>query len=432
MQLLAIIFAVSVALVPASVFLRPDFLLAGVGALIAVRSRHSRFAVRLVMPEMWFLMALMLLAMVTLISQLLLKGGFVFRDLMILLRYAFYACALLFGAAMGAMTARPNQMITRAVLFGAVFVVTVTIAQYFDPGGFVGALTLKLYGRPDAMAIAETYWRQPMGTLGNPNYWGYYAGALMMTAVTYVLFGGKIKWVVVILGLLWAIILSGSRTALVAPVLAWAGLVLLLTTVGHEKIGRAVILACTFVGIATIGFYIVMTQGGYENAGRFSLENTKTLDMRIAHWGRLWAEIGREPLGLILGAGPQKAVGPLWADNMYLRLLRNYGVVAAGTYVAFLWFVARRLVRLLRGLGGAYRLHVIAVLLAWLLMAAFDSVADTWFNVRIASLVLFIHGFIIAAVARHVRQEKKQRTAARTSTEEATGDPDSSQDEILA
>jgi len=421
-QLIVTIFAVSVALVPASVFLRPDFLLAGVGALLAVRNRRSRSAVRLVMPEIWFLMALLLLAMATLISQLVLKGGFVPRDLMILLRYTFYACALSFGVATGAMMARPNQMITRAVLVGAVFVVAVTIAQYFYPGGLVGAATLKLYGRPDAMAIAETYWRRPMGTMGNPNYWGYYAGALMMTAVTYVLFGGKTKWVVVILGLLWVIILSGSRTALLAPVLAWAGLILLMTTVGHEKIGRAVILAGAFAGIGALGLYIVMTQGGYEYAGRFSLENTRTLDMRVAHWSRLWAEINREPLNLVLGAGPQKAIGPLWADNMYLRLLRNYGIVATGTYIAFLWFVARRLVKLLKGLAGAYRLHVIAVLLTWLLMAAFDAVADTWFNVRIASLVLFMHGFIITAVDRHTRQEQERRRAARTATERATGD----------
>lgn len=396
-------FAVSVALVPASLFLRPDFVLAGMGAVLALRGKRYRPAVQLVMPEIQFLGVMTLLAFVTLIVQLLLKDDFIARDLMILFRYLFYCSALIFGAAIGAVSVRPNITLTRAALIGAIFVVTVTVAQYFDPGGLIGAITIKVYGRPETMAIAETYWRRPVGTLSNPNYWGYYASALMITATTYVLFGRKLWWAVVALGLLWAIILTGSRTALLAPVIAWAALVLLMTTIGREKVGRAVILAGAFVSIGVIGLYLVMTQGGYEYAGRFSVENTKTLDLRIMHWTRLWAEIEQSSLQLILGAGPQKAVGPLWADNMYLRLIRNYGVVAAGVYVALLWFVVRRLIKLLKWLSGQFRLHVIAVTLIWLLMAVFDLVADTWFNIRIASLVLFLHGFTIAAVDRNMK-----------------------------
>ncbi|MCE7902075.1 MAG: hypothetical protein DYH20_05280 [Gammaproteobacteria bacterium PRO9] len=375
------------------------------------------------MPEVWFLTGLALLAAMTLVVQLLSTSGFIARDLMILLRYAFYICALLFGAGLGAAATRPNQVITRGALVGTIFVVVVTTAQYFDPGGTIGAFTLDIYGRSDYTYLLDVESRRMTGTLDNPNYWGYYIAALLLLANTYVLFGGRSKWVVAMLGLLWAIILSGSRTALLSPVIAWCGLMLLLTLVGQQKSIRAAVLTGAFMVIGGLSLYVVMTQGGYDYVGRFSIDNTKTLEWRMEHWVRLWNDIQQEPLSLILGTGPQKILGPHWADNMYLRLLRNFGIVAAGTYVALLWFVVRRLLKSLRGLTGAYRQHVIALLLLWLLIATFDLVADTWFNVRIASLVLFMHGFIIAAVARHARRQRAEQLAASAERQAAAALP---------
>lgn len=400
MQILAIAFVVSVMFVPPSLFLRPDFLLAGVAVAASAASSQKRMAFGLVRLEALAIVVLWLLAVMTLIGQALTTRNFIAQDAMILLRYGFYLCALLFGAVTGSMTRQPLKAFRVTILAGVAVVVTVSIAQYFYPGGMLGAVTLDIYGRPDYLGMIRVATRRITGTMENPNYWGFYASALLLVSVVYLAFAKRRLWGIAAGLLLWVVILTGSRTAVLAPLIAWIGLIVLMVAVGHERISRSVVVTCTLLVLVAAVLYLVMAQGGYEYAGRFAIENTRTLDYRLQHWGRIWNEIEGDLARLLIGSGPRKAEGPLWVDNMYLRLLSNYGVMAAGAYMALVWTGIRRLVSLLHGASHQVRLHLAIAVLVWLLMATFDLVADTWFNVRIASLVLFLHGFMVAVGIR--------------------------------
>lgn len=396
MRILGLLYVLVVLLNPGLSFLRPEYFIAGIAAGWLLLTT-SGAGLKIFRHEFELLGLLTLFAVLTLFRQGLVTNTFISRDWMILPRYVFYAAALLTGAAWARAAQASDRLHNAFVVSFALFVIAVTIAEYFNIGG-INSFLLKLY-KPSSDALAMGHMtRRPGGTLGNPNYWGFICGMLLLYCVYRVFVRREFLWFLLVAGLLLAIILTGSRTALIAPVGAWFVFATALAFKGQRKL--LFLSAPLFVALALFSVGFAIASLGYEFIGRFSVENTDTLDLRLIHWQFELAKIPDTISAFILGMGPSKAVASPWADNMYLMLIRDFGYGALVVYGAFLIWCIRRLFQMYMSGYGRESLSAWA-LLAWLMMTIFNITADAWFNVQVASLVLLLHGYTVGSM--HVR-----------------------------
>ena len=344
--------------------------------------------------EIIFLILFLFLSLFGLIYQSMTIGNVISRDYMVVLRIGFYVSAFLFVSVICAKQKYYRNDILLMHVFGAVLVF-LTLAQYYNLFGIneiIKPFAPENMERMDIL-VSQAGWRRAVGTLGNPNYWGLLI-AMWGCVVGYRLFWEK-RWIYapLLLALLGSILLTGSRSALVAYVGALiAGGGLLLFTV---KKSPSLAIATLFAVLAAVAVIRVDVTSEVETSDRYSLEKLDTLEMRISVWGRILNEMSQKPISFVIGQGTRKGTNIVgYADNAYIKILREHGVLGLLPYLFLIGFMIRRTLKLVESSGDGDRSWPGGLLLLLFAWAIFDLSADTWYGPRLMGVIFGLYAFV--------------------------------------
>lgn len=402
---LATVFVVSVVLFPGIIFLRPDYIIAALSLILGIVFT-SRADVRIVSLEVSVFVALVVSAVLSIFAQVVSGNGFLLRDLMIVFRYGYYIAVLLFGVAL-AYRVFPLRWLVALWAIITTFVVVLSVVQYWNVGG-INSVLVPIYSTKNEILISGASWRRTIGTAGNPNYWGLWVALLLLSYCYLMFWKGRLLAIVPASLLFLALILTGSRTALVATVAGCVlgGAFIALFSRSPPK-AWAVLLVLGMGGIAFVSSSI---QESYEYQGRYSLENIKTLETRLQHWAGIFDKSLSSTLGMFIGEGPAKSEGARWGDNMYIVLFRDFGMLGLALYVTLQVVMLRRLSKVYSETIGAGRLLSGWLIIAVIARLVFDLAADSWYDVRITAMLLLLYGMVVAGHARDIFRSSELQT----------------------
>ncbi len=417
MWFLAALLILSVFLTPASMLIRPDYFL-GVLLCLLGMSKRSSTMFRLAARETWLLILLAIFSVFSIAVQLTGKG-FALRDLMILVRYVVYIATLFAGIAVGLSSTRIN-ILWYVALGLIILIIAISFAQYFNIGR-INTIMIPIYTVADRYSVLEEglSWRRIIGTMGNPNYWGFFIGSGLILSA-YMCLQKRLLFAAPTLLLFVCIIMTGSRTSLLAALLAIITSALVIASTGKRlnlKTFTPVLLTAAILGGMYIA-YSYFTADYYESHDRFSTNNLGTLELRMKWWGQVLSTMLAEPYTFVLGRGPNKLENVRYGDNIYILYLRDFGLIGLGLYLMFLRLVTRTLLQLTRQLARnnpALSQLAAVTLLLFVQLATFDMAADGWFNVRIAELLLFCYGFTLGLAHKHRQRRKLHESIHRNS-----------------
>lgn len=275
-----------------------------------------------------------------------------------------------------------------------------------------------------------------VGLFENPNYFGLFL-SIVIIGIFLVLAKLVVRWNEIeltrwqkVLGGLWlmvvmtAFMLAASRTALLALVLAFP-VVATMYVIKHPA-GDARAQARRGALLALVLLIVLGVAGNYigrslPKAGRVrsmdmmarmeigiqqlagELPSTKSsLDERIMRWSVAadrWAE---RP---IAGWGPAKYSAGMDerapTDNEYLVYAERYGFIGLFAYILLFYAFAREAFRTARRVPremGLFTPHDFALLNLGLavVLAFFNLMAGTFYNLHLFPVVLFLHGFMVS------------------------------------
>lgn len=389
MQYVAFLYLISIMTVPASMFLRPEYVIAGMVALGGTLFSRKPF-VAAFRVEYVVLFALTIAATITVLIQTVLGPELIYRDLMIIARYGYYGCALATGALLAG-----DEFIERylklVVLALSLFAITLSAVQYFNIMG-LNAWLVPTYGAKYGTLLEGASWRRTIGTFGNANYWGLFVAFLLLFHCYQLFWEGRKRWLFTAIMLFWVLILTGSRSALLAVVGScfFSGYLLAARAKKWPKFGHVAI-----VLVASALIFVYSQIGSlYENQGRFSIDNLKTLTLRIEYWKAILSDLSESSYEVVVGRGPTKVESIRFGDNMYIRMLRDYGVLGLGVYLLLIGRLIFSTLTVFSSAKGEHREAAGFLLLVLIALFIFDGAADAWFDVRIMGLVLYIYGAV--------------------------------------
>lgn len=303
---------------------------------------------------------------------------------------------------------------------GAVFV-CVTLAQYYNLFGINEIVKPFAPENMERMGIlvSQAGWRRAVGTLGNPNYWGLLI-AMWACVVSYRLFWQK-RWIYapLLLALLGSIFLTGSRAALVAYVGALvAGGGLFLFTV-KKKPSLAIV--TFFLVLAGVAIMRLDLSSEIETSDRYSLDNLGTLEMRVNVWRRILHEMSQDPISFVVGQGTRKGTNIVgFADNAYIKILREHGIFGLVPYLFLIGFMMRRTLKLVKTIDDGNRAWpggLLLLLFAWVI---FDLSADTWYGPRLMGVILGLYAFVHMVGANRLNEKPAHIPVAMPENSDAT------------
>lgn len=395
-------------LVPASVIYRPEYFLLALLSVIGVLSYGVQQA-KHVKSEVIILLGLLFLASLSITIQVLVGKNFIFRDSMIIVRYGIYILALLAGTYIGLSIQRNGRVFFYAGYALAALSILISFFQYFNIAN-TNAYMVPIYRPTYENLITGESWRRIIGTIGNPNYWGLWLGFCFVTAAYYAVVLRKATAYVFSFALLLCIVMTGSRTSLIAAVLGFAFTLISVYRYnpallrGKSKSLSLMLVVFGGLAVALILFFI---RDYYSNQDRFSADNTKTLDLRVNHWLGFLSSMVENPIEILFGKGPSKDVGIRWGDNSYLLILRDYGIFSLAAYLYLLLTILRRLILAIKSFP-LHKLHSPTIALGCLfVILIFDLAADGWFNVRITLPLLFFYSMILTYSQRRIWAAKR-------------------------
>lgn len=354
---------------------------------------RGRFSpVRMFHRELGLLLALAIAGVATVGAQILSGAAFIWRDLMVTLMLGYYAGVIIFVSMASGMTITYKG----AWMFGLSLSVVITVISIFQYFNVLNVNSFILPSSGSAELLREgAFWKRAVGTIGNPNYWGFVISVALALLTYMVFWRGRLFYLPLFLGLLVSLILTGSRSALICWVSGTmiGGIAVAFAAREVPRVGITVAAALVLVtGISGLGL-----TDYYENKDRFSVTNVDTFVGRMTVWEQAWQSTTQDFRTFLLGQGPRKGVDTLhWGDNSYIKLFRDYGVVSLALYLSLLWVMLKRTlqhVRTLTGDGKTWAIVLLVVLIQWCI---FELSADTWFFVRVSAPVLAIYAFVIA------------------------------------
>ena len=352
-------------------------------------------AAKIFRNELTLLLLMGLASAIAIMSQNLRGYDFIWRDMMIFGRLGYYACVML-TLAMACKRISSFTQGRRFIVLSAALLAAVSIVQYFDVL-HLNKILIPLYRESYDVLHDSGENRRVVGTIGNPNYWGMTVAIPLCFLIYRVLRSVHVFDLGLCALLLLAILFSGSRTALIGTVAGIGGSVLIARIKAvHKREISIPLVVVTVWGAVMFWSYASLT--AYEDTGRFSVENTQTLDFRIQYWKRIWSNTLDDPVALIIGRGERKAVEIPWGDNGYLRSLRDYGLLGLALYLTLLEVMIARTIRLLdiASVGLEWSGGLLAILLAWII---FNLTADPWFHVRFTPLLLGTYAYVHSVAA---------------------------------
>lgn len=370
---------------------RPEYAIVMLGILAGLFQGRSSSICKF-KRELWLLAALVAAAVVTVGGQILAGANFIWRDSMVTLMFAYYAGVIIFVG----MVSNSNISDRGGWKFGlavSFLIATISIFQYFNILK-VNSVLLPSSGVAEWLRD-EVSWKRTVGTIGNPNYWGFVISVCLAMLTHLVFWRGRILLLPLFLGLLVSLILTGSRSALICWVSGTIIGGILVASFARELPRTGMSLTATL--LLTIGASGLGISDYYENKGRFSVSNVDTLMGRVAVWQMSLQESSEDLRTLLIGQGPRKGVDTLhWGDNSYVKIFRDYGLVSLGLYLTLLAVMFKRILKKLRVQdeeGRAWSIVSLFVLLQW---CVFELSADTWFFVRVSAPVIALYTFVIA------------------------------------
>lgn len=176
----------------------------------------------------------------------------------------------------------------------------------------------------------------------NPNAYAEFILAYLVVVACLYAGGSKkgIRFLASAFGVVWALVLAGSRTGFVAAVVILACFLCCWTLRHRTRFRREYLLA--FVPIALIGGSIVgvLACGGFDIAGLRMLDVSSGLDNSIAYKFGAFSLTIRElsDVNLVIGAGPyeDRTWGSTMIDFDLGFILAYYGLIGAILYLATL------------------------------------------------------------------------------------------------
>lgn len=385
-----IIMVIATIFAPNYGLLRPEYLLVAMLAVLGT-AFGAASSVKPFQVEVAIVLMMVVSSSLSLFSQSLHGYEFSWRDAMIFVRILFTTLVIV-AAAMAGVKLKNYTGFARVIAIVAWAVALITIMQYFNIFG----LNERMFSHANARyiwLIEGVSWRRAVGTFGNPNYWGYLITVFLMFVTHSLVWRGKALYLPLAAALMYALILTGSRAALISYVLGMllGGLTVALT-------GRSKPKGPWVVGVVIVlVIFLLLKQGGelYENEGRFSLENTATLEARIDVWKRSWGDSSHSILSLAFGMGERKAENIVhFGDNGYIRTLRDYGILGLALYLALLVRLVTRTIRLTRSSEGEKRWWAEGLLFVMIAWCIFELAADAWYFSRAVAVVLSLYVFI--------------------------------------
>jgi O-antigen ligase len=344
--------------------------------------------------EVLILFAMLCFSMFGLLNQSMASGTVTSRDYMIIFRFGFYVSVFVFCVVCAGHLKRFQDDMLYLYFFGFCLI-SLTLIQYYNLFGI--NQIVKPYAPEDIermkILVEQAGWRRAVGTLGNPNYWGLII-SIVACVVSYRLFWRK-RWIYapLLLGLLGAVLFTGSRAALVAYCGALViGGCLFLFALKKKPSGMVVLVFAALAGVTLLRLEFTSE---VETSERYSLDRLGTLEMRVAMWGQILGEMSENPISFVIGQGTRKdarIVG--FADNAYVKILREHGLIGLIPYLFLIGFMIRRTLNLVKEIDDDNRAWpggLFLLLLAW---AIFDLSADTWYGPRLMGAILVLYGFV--------------------------------------
>jgi len=274
----------------------------------------------------------------------------------------------------------------------ATSIILTSIFQYYNFLG-INKFLVPIYtssGAANSLMHGE-FWRRVTGTYGNPNYWGLAMGTISVISFYFIYFKKRILGLPFLLLSFISIIFTGSRAALISTLLS-----IFLSTffILHQekKLHNAIVFCFTAAASGLILYFIFTNFIEYENKGRFDTSNVATLDSRIAYWLQILDSIQKSTIRIFIGYGSAKAVSIQYGDNMYIRMIRDYGIIGLFTYLSFLYTITKNIIFLSKQKITEARLMLYFIVMYLI----FDLTADCWFEVRIICLFLISYSYIKA------------------------------------
>jgi len=392
-KILLLTYILFVYLVPSSVLLRPEYLMSFALTVIAVFS-CKRECVSIHSREMFLFLLLSFGAILSVFFQNLLGAELIYRDLMVLVRYAYYAFAIISGGYIAYKL--KNTKYLKSALFILIMVsALISVFQYHNVLSINNIMNAYFSDKSEALAIGY-HWRRIIGTYGNPNYWGLFLNFCVIISLYFVVFKKSYIWGIPVLLLLLGIIYTGSRTTLVSLVISSIAIMYIIRKYKVEKISKNIIFAAMLMAVLAGGVKFIFLDNKseiYSGEGRFSTDNITTLEMRIEHWHKMISHTFNHPMRIFIGGGESKGRIVVFGDNMYLKYFRDYGVIGLGIYLALLYSIYKSSLKILIN-NKNIRHYSIPFLWVFICFLVFDLAADSWFVVRITGLILFYYGFL--------------------------------------
>lgn len=384
-------------LFPPYYFFRPEYFIIVTLFFLACATRRSVF--KLVRIESFLIYSMLILAAISLMGQLLSGYQFIYRDLMILLRYIIYSMAIIAGA-----YAATEIIYTKSIKFILIAILFISIAisflQYFDIFN-VNSIMIPIYGEKYHTLITGESWRRIVGTIGNANYWGLWLAICLVATSSFLVLNHKIVLIPVIILLFLSIIMTGSRTAIFSSLFGvCCGIFFFVKHVESAASLKKTLFLCSLFMLFPLLFFTTkyFIADYYDNQSRFSLDNTHTLELRVMHWSNFISETIEHPYRILIGRGSAKTDQTTYGDNSYLMIFRDYGLLSVFLYIILL---LRIIFRLKKGVKSSFpKIKILSTtsLLITLTFIFFDIAADAWFNVRLVIPLLFGYGYMIIKI----------------------------------
>jgi len=366
--------------------------------------------------EISLLFTILFLSMFGMIYQGMVVGPVSASDLMVVPRLILYFLIFIFsGIASIKIRSFSNSLFLLYSICG--IFIAITFMQYYNLFG-INEIIRPFSRESEAvekmvLLVEQAGWRRALGTLGNPNYWGL-ALTMFACVVSYRLFWQN-RWIYapLLLGLMGSIWLTGSRSALASYVGAlFVGGGLLLVAI--KKRPSLTVAAFLFIlALAAIARLDLSSEA--QTSDRFSLKKLNTLEMRVATWGRIWNEMSKNPISFAIGQGTRKEVNIVgYADNSYVKLLREHGLFGLIPYLFLIGLMIRRTLKLVKTIDDDNRAWPGGLLLLLLAWAIFDLAADTWYSPRLMAVVFGLYAFVHTVGANRLSDNRAQPSIAAT------------------
>lgn len=417
----------SVFMVPGYGHARLDYLI--VVLLIAVAVIGGRFSrIRHILPELAFLYGLMLVTALSIFVYYSAHPGFHWRDLMSVVRLPVYGL-IITGALYVPMDQRLKKVLATLIVLLSGFGVIVSAVQYSNLGG-VNEVFLRVYQPYVADYLEQfvygTQERRVIGTAGNPNLWGFIlvCYAVLIFARTMI---KRAYWLLpILLGLIISIVLTGSRSSLIAFMIG--ALAVLLSSARFVRARGPIVAVASLFVLAMPVFVFVL--GQVLGSERFTPKRIGSMYLRFYVWEETIREYQND---LLLGRGPAKSLrrrglhvgGAHLAmrDNNYVAALAETGIIGLALLLGLFATAWARLWRLASRVPPSdlhWVLSALGIMTAWI---AFNATADAFNNVYLSSNVWVFYGLTLAIAYGRIEESRAEAAAGEVDSPGPGWDP---------